>query len=393
MLDWLIIGGGVQGTYLSHVLTSRLGVSCDAIRVLDPNPNPLHRWQQTTDSCGMQFLRSPAAHHIGLRTNGLLDFARERYPGWREMFLEPYLRPSLALWNEHANWVIRENALPDMRCHATVQSVTRSPAAFDVQTDSESIRAHRLIIAVGNSQGLEYPCLSADSVRSGNRVRHVFDPQFARTGIADGEDVLIVGSGVTAAQLALSLTSRRDGKVTILTNRLPFITWFDSAPGWNGPRLLSVLAAIGDPEQRLAIVSAARIKGSFPGDTAAALLAAMHSGNVEMRVAELRAVHEEAGRVRLDLEADGQKSIYVDRLVYATGFSREIPAAELLISLQSQLSLPVSTAGWPVVNGNCEWGDGLYLAGALAQLELGPVSRNISGIRTFARRLVQLFSD
>nr|MBA5588668.1 hypothetical protein [Anaerobacillus isosaccharinicus] len=38
-----------------------------------------------------------------------------------------------------------------------------------------------------------------------------------------------------------------------------------------------------------------------------------------------------------------------------------------------------------------EWEEGLYLLGALAELQLGPVARNISGARRGAERIITSF--
>ncbi len=384
VLEWLIVGGGVQGTYLSHVLTSSLGAGRGSVRVLDPHPDPLQHWQQTTAACGMQFLRSPAAHHIGLRTNELLDFAREHYPNWQELFLEPYMRPSLELWNEHAIHVIERHGLEELRIAGLARAVTRRAGGYRVATQETTIDCRRLILAVGNSQALYYPALAAEAVLSGQRVRHVFDPQFDRNRIGAEEHVVIIGSGVTAAQLAISLADRSTGQVTVVTDRLPDISWFDSDPGWNGPRLLSRLAAITDPRQRLSMVSAARIRGSFPGDTAAQLLSCMAGGRVRMLVDTIQSVKESAGGVNVFCAAG---SLNADRLVFATGFSQDPPSLAMIRSVSEQLGLQQAGSGWPVVSQYCEWSPGMYVCGALAQLELGPVSRNISGIRSFARRL------
>jgi hypothetical protein len=392
VLDWLIIGGGVQGTYLSHLLTGQLGVSLDAIRVLDPLPSALSRWQQMTDNTGMRFLRSPAAHHIGIRTNELLDFAREHHANWQAQFLEPYLRPSLDLWNAHAASVIAGHRLEELRIRGSAREIARSGKGFRVDTDAGIISSRRVILAIGNSHALEYPAMTADSVRSSDRVRHVFDAQFIRREIGNTEHVLIVGSGVTAVQLALALAQRTAGSVRILTDRLPTISWFDSEPGWNGPRLLGKLTDITDPDARLALLNESRIRGSFPGDSAAELLQAMLDGRIDFCIARLLSVSEADSQVSvkftLDLE---QSSIQVDRLVYATGFSREIPATEFISSTAASLSLATVAPGWPVLNEFCEWTDELYVCGALAQLTLGPVSRNISGVRSFGRLLLQQF--
>lgn len=392
VLDWLIIGGGVQGTYLSHLLTRQLGVSRDAIRVLDPLPSALARWQQTSDNCGMQYLRSPAAHHIGIRTNELLDFARDNYSNWQAQFREPYLRPSLELWNAHAAWVVNENKLEALRLRGRALEITGQGFGYRVVTEDGDIACRRLILAPGNSLALEYPTMTAESVRSAARILHVFDPQFKRIEIGSTEDVLIIGSGVTAVQLALALAQRSSGSIRILTDRLPTISWFDSDPGWNGPRLLNRLADIPDPAARLALLSESRIRGSFPGDSAAELLDAMLEGRIEMCIARLQSVSEVDTQVVVKFTHDlEQRSILVDRLVYATGFSREIPAAGLLQRLRAEGNLQTTESGWPVISEFCEWTEGLYVCGALAQLTLGPVSRNISGVRSFGRRLLKQY--
>jgi hypothetical protein len=70
MLEWLIIGGGIQGTYLSHFLTSRCGVPREYVRVLDPHEQPLACWQQWAENTGMQFLRSPDVHNLDPESAG-----------------------------------------------------------------------------------------------------------------------------------------------------------------------------------------------------------------------------------------------------------------------------------------------------------------------------------
>ena len=78
MLEWLIIGGGVHGTHLSHLLVHGAGVPDDRLRVLDPHPEPLAVWRRHTARCGMRHLRSPATHHIDLPILSLYRFAQER---------------------------------------------------------------------------------------------------------------------------------------------------------------------------------------------------------------------------------------------------------------------------------------------------------------------------
>lgn len=52
------------------------------------------------------------------------------------------------------------------------------------------------------------------------------------------------------------------------------------------------------------------------------------------------------------------------------------------------LDLPVAPCGYPIVDAGLRWAPGLHVTGPLADLELGPVARNISGARRAADRLV-----
>lgn len=53
-----------------------------------------------------------------------------------------------------------------------------------------------------------------------------------------------------------------------------------------------------------------------------------------------------------------------------------------------RLGLRCAACGYPVVSPSLAWSDGLHVTGPLAELELGPSSRNIAGARRAADRLV-----
>jgi hypothetical protein len=55
----------------------------------------------------------------------------------------------------------------------------------------------------------------------------------------------------------------------------------------------------------------------------------------------------------------------------------------------SDLELPIAPCGYPLVNSALCWTDGLYVLGPLAELEIGPVARNITGARQAAERISQ----
>ncbi|MBA2871841.1 hypothetical protein HNQ85_002116 [Anoxybacillus calidus] len=49
--------------------------------------------------------------------------------------------------------------------------------------------------------------------------------------------------------------------------------------------------------------------------------------------------------------------------------------------------LKCAECGYPIVTETLEWAPNLYVAGALAELEIGLISRNISGARQAAKMI------
>lgn len=80
------------------------------------------------------------------------------------------------------------------------------------------------------------------------------------------------------------------------------------------------------------------------------------------------------------------KPLEVDAIALATGFEG-LPGGALLSELCPE-RFPRAACGTPIVAADLEWNDGLYVAGALAELQLGPVARNITGGLRAAERLI-----
>ncbi len=128
MLDWLIIGGGVHGTLLSHHLL-QAGVRRERLRVLDPHTKPLARWERFTASTGMEFLRSPSVHHLDVHPFALERFAKG--PECRHLkkpYAWPDARPALALFQAHVRHLVRGHAPREPRPEGVVRGLSRPPA-------------------------------------------------------------------------------------------------------------------------------------------------------------------------------------------------------------------------------------------------------------------------
>ena len=89
----------------------------------------------------------------------------------------------------------------------------------------------------------------------------------------------------------------------------------------------------------------------------------------------------------IETNADARGAFEGDLLILATGYDTRRPGGVWLDRAVERMSLPCAPCGFPIVAPNLEWRRGLFVSGPLAELELGPVSRNISGAHRTAARL------
>ena len=101
----------------------------------------------------------------------------------------------------------------------------------------------------------------------------------------------------------------------------------------------------------------------------------------------VEALDIESEALTLRLKSEGP--LEVDRVLLATGFCSKRPGGSLVDGLIQSASLPCAGCGYPVVDTGLRWHSNVYVSGPLAELELGPVSRNIAGARRAAARLVE----
>jgi glycine/D-amino acid oxidase-like deaminating enzyme len=108
LLEWLIIGGGIQGTTIATFLIKTGKASIANLRVLDPYEVPLANWTHCTSIISMPFLRSPSVHHIDVDPFSLQSFVKQQHIAKTEAFYGPYKRPSLEVFQEHCQHVLAE---------------------------------------------------------------------------------------------------------------------------------------------------------------------------------------------------------------------------------------------------------------------------------------------
>jgi hypothetical protein len=364
ILDWLIIGGGVQGTYLSQVLVRQLGFDPDAVRVLDEAANPLAVWRRCTRACGMAFLRSPQVHNLGLRSDSLRRYARQT--AWRDAFIAPYRRPALALFNAHAQYVVRRENLARLRLIGRAHRIYPVAGGYRIASGSGTILARRVLLALGPPP-LHQPAWSKG-------LDHVFSPGFSLSAQGSGTTA-VVGGGASGGQLALALADQ-GVTVDLVVRRGLRLADFDSPPCYLGPRCLASFARSTIKERRR-IIAKARQGGTVPRDVYEAI--AVHPG-VRVWCGEV------AGCTDAGLQFIDGRRLRVDRIALASGFAGR-PGGELVKQAIAAMKLPVSADGWPLLATDLQWRPGLFVSGHLAMLELGPAAGNIIGARMMGRRL------
>ncbi|MEE2941653.1 MAG: FAD/NAD(P)-binding protein [Planctomycetota bacterium] len=381
-LDWIIIGGGVHGVHIAVRLLSGGHATADRLRIVDPGPRLLVRWRARVAVTGMSFLRSPSMHHLDEDSYSLERFARVWPSPGADPFTRPNNRPSTELFDAHCDALIEAHGLED--AHVRDSALDVDPGEEDVVVElrrTGQLRASRVVLALGTGENLDWPDWAP---RDDPRVAHIFDPAL-RPLDASTPKVAIIGGGISAAQVALD-AAKRGHQVELICRHAIRSHQYDSDPGWFGPKNMRGFERVRSAETRRRLISTARNRGSLPADVEAALRAALADGSVRMQIAEVRSLERRPERVELTL-ADGQQ-VAAHRVLLATGFAGTRPGGQLVDRLVERSALPVAPCGFPLVDSALRWHPRVHVSGALAELEIGPIARNIAGARRAGDRIV-----
>ena len=380
--DWVIIGGGIHGVHVAARLIGEVGLARDRLCIVDPGDQLLDRWRTCTAQTGMTFLRSPSVHHLGLSPWSLEKFAGKKSKRPKGLFARPYNRPSLALFNAHCDRVIEDLGLD--ACHLRARVTDAAIVDDDVTmrlSDGRTLHADRVVLAIG---GGEHPELPSWMPTHDSRAQHIFAKSFNGWPI-EHEAVVVVGGGISAGQVALRLAS--EGHDVHLICRHPFRKHqFDSDAGWLGPKFMRGFQQEPCASARRAMITRARHRGSMPPDVVRDVKHAIHTGMIAHHQSDVDRLT--ADPTSLHLTLTNGVSIPADRVLLATGFRGSRPGGTLIDGLITSASLPCASCGFPLVDTSLRWHPRVFVTGPLAELELGPTSRNIAGARRAADRMV-----
>ncbi|MEZ4728644.1 MAG: FAD/NAD(P)-binding protein [Caldilineaceae bacterium] len=396
MFDWLIIGGGIHGTHITHVLTATGAVDPARIRVLDPAGAPLARWTRLTRNTGMEFMRSPSVHHLGVETDELNQFAQSPSGFAYCEFRQPYGRPAYDLFQAHNRHLVQQHKLAGLWLPGTATRLIKRQSSWVVESDQGALHAHNVLLALGRTV-LNWPTWS-QAVRGDpdTPVHHLFEETFATASVPPWQHLVVIGGGISAAQTACLLSQRAaregfGGRVTLLMRHPVRNSHFDSEPCWNGPKCLTKFHHTTDYAQRRAQITAGRYRGSIPHDVMRAVerhwtAEQLHLCQDEVVAAQLLPPQPDAPR-SIHLQLASGATIDADRVILATGFAQTRPGGELVDKAIAAHGLRCAPCGYPIVSPQLAWLDGLHVTGPLAELELGATAPNIRGARMAAERL------
>lgn len=388
MYKWIIVGGGIQGTTMANFLLKQKRVTSDELAIVDPHVEPLANWKRCTNAIAMPFLRSPAVHHLDVNPFSLQRFVKDNGPNDRASFFGRLKRPSLLLFEDHCEHLIKDLSLKRSWIQGSVETIDRAQNGWQVQLQSgQKLQAQNLILAIGMSEQLSWPEWASQLKKeSPASIHHIFDPN-----LPDFENMkppfTVVGGGITAVHLTLKLNKLFPQQVQLL-KRHPFrICDFDSDPAWLGPKNQLAFRKTASYKKRREKIVNARHKGSIPRDLYIKLRHQIRQNNLLVSDGQVHQVKKEKDLVNLYSKNDHLIQ-ETGTVLLATGFIPTLPGLEWLTPIIKKHQLKCADCGYPITSESLQWGPNLYVMGALAELEIGPIARNIAGARQAAERIV-----
>lgn len=383
MFDSVIVGGGIHGTLLQLALIRQRK---RAPVVIDSEAAPLAVWKRNTAACGVKYLRSSSSHSLELDFHALRRFAREHGYG-SDHFIPPYLRPSLELFNDHCDTLVARYGLDD-RIQDRIEEIRAESQGFLLIGNANSYRARTVILAPGTPPPvLPWP---QEGIREPTRALHVFDPRFSLESIAREESVAIVGCGVTGGQLAVALAARGVRQIRMIDVHEPTQADYDGNPCYVGPKCAGSFESIRSAEERREVIRLQRYPGTLPQDIYTEVIALRDAGKLTVETGRVHHLSQVGDRIELQLGATASAPVLrsFDRVVAATGFAAIPPAHRLISSIAEEHQLPRGPQGYPFPDQTLQWMPGLFVAGSLGELRIGPPARNIIGAHLAARRIL-----
>lgn len=382
--EWVVVGGGIQGCTIAAFLLKNDKVSRDKLLIIDPHETPLFRWTKTTEMIEMKFLRSPAVHHLDVEPHSLRKYANDQNRK-KSDFYGVYKRPSLELFNEHSQSLFQGLSMKSCWHQGYVNGVDRDGGSWTISTaEGKRFKSKNVVLALSVNGQLNIPEWASKLQLQHHQLFHIYDEKADLSKLKP--PFAVVGGGISAAHLVIKLSAMYPGQIHLIKRHPYKVCDFDSDPGWLGPKNQKPYGMIKDYDKRREMIKTARNRGSLPQELFLKLKKLEQEQDIKVIDGEIISAQKSSDHnIVLSME---EGSVEVQSVILATGFKPERPGGDWLEKAIEEYSLPCANCGYPIVSSSLEWCPHLYVVGPLAELEIGPIARNISGARQAAERIV-----
>ncbi|UEX90404.1 FAD/NAD(P)-binding protein [Staphylococcus ratti] len=376
MSKWMIIGGGVQATTIAIHLRA-LGLSQKNLYIIDPNEKLMAQFENQTQRIGMEYLRSPIVHHCHPGPFDLKKFARVEH--YAQPFKGQHRRPRLDMFFDHTRYWIAQYNLEASHIQQKAIDIKKEGNQWDVRLgNGQWLHTQHVILAMGTHHHPKIP----EIFEGRADVMHIHDT----TMTPNYEASHVVGSGISSGHLTLKLLTEQLEKQIHLWMKKDFeIFDFDADPAWLGPKNMRGFQQEQDLFKRITINQKERHKGSMPKDMVMALKHYQQEGRLVIHHAPIISCEDH-------YIVTEKERIYYDSILLATGFKYDVMQQPLM---QRLCAMPQARCvdDFPQTTTELEWLPNLYVAGMMADLELGPFARNIMGGRQAALRIGDTYQN
>lgn len=368
------------------------------------------------------------------------DFNHDR-PGLIDINMrdwKDYYRPSTKLFHEFCHDIINKYQLKDIVKKDRVVNIqygyiemldtNQTGKGFLIETESGNrFGCKACITACGHEGKPAYPIapfVEAPHYPYGScHTSHIIKKQVCFPSpelikkVKQGKQtkVVIVGGGLTSAQLADTAIKEGVGKVYLVLRSNLKIKHFDFHLDWvtkfRNVKKMSFYLKDTD-EERFQMIQEAREGGSVNPEYYKIIMNHIQSGKLEVHMytnivdqlwnaelnkwdLRLESRDETSRRPRFNEKHQGTWSLdEVDYICFATGMQADIHALPCFKSLME--SHPIRTVnGLPCLTDNLQWNDEvpLFMVGKYAGLRTGPASANLDGARLGAERIGWFIQD
>ncbi|KAI1133234.1 FAD binding domain-containing protein [Nemania abortiva] len=402
----------------------------------------MQRWQGMFKTFDISHLRSPMFFHVDpAERDGLLSYAyakgrddelrelhgcvgkelskyqrkkREKLgrqpkniPTVDERDRKDYYVPSTPLFFSHCDCVAdRYHLCDDILCQEQVEDISYGIVGefsdeqkiFTVKTSNGCHYGKIVVLAIGgNPPQIPYP-LTTEEMEGATHAMHIkaFPPPYMQKKIAARAqtNVLVVGGGLTSAQIADLAVRRGVTKVWLIMRGPLKVKYFDIGLEWVGKFRNIEHAQFWNsetPAERLDKITKARNGGSITPYYKKIVEKQISAGRLEMLLhttIDSKKWDPASKTWTVTLKGERQDLPPIDHIYFATGVETNF---ECLPCLQSMCrDYPIENCGgFPCITENMTWRDDvpLFVAGRFAALQLGPGAHNLIGARIGADRI------